>query len=186
MARVEWPAEIDAGDGVVLRGADPIDAEGVAAAINESLGELRPWMAWAAQSTTVDAQAVRLALVGEAAAQGGDAGYTIFLDGAVAGVLGIHDRLGDPEAWELGYWLRTAATGRGVMTRAVRAAVAALASMGVERVEIHCDEANLPSAAVAERSGFLHVDTREAARDSPSATGRQMVWERRLSSPTID
>jgi RimJ/RimL family protein N-acetyltransferase len=177
----QWPLEIDAGDGVVLRAPDPIDAEAITEAVNSSLDELRPWMPWAADPATIDQQAVRLAVVAETFAFGGDAGYTVFADGEVAGVVGIHDRARDPEAREIGYWLRTAATGRGVMTRAVTAVVAELARQGFRVAVIHCDEANHRSASVASRSGFTLVRTEaDQARDAPAATGRTMVWERRL------
>ena len=180
---VRWPAEVDAGDGVVLRGPDPIDAEALTAAVNESLAELRPWMPWAAEPASVDQQAVRLAVVGEAFAVGGDASYTVFVDGEVAGVIGINDRLGDPAARELGYWLRTSAWGRGAMTRAVSAVVGVLADAGFERAVVRCDEANHRSAAVAARAGFSHVRTvDDAERDAPASTMRTMVWERSVAS----
>jgi RimJ/RimL family protein N-acetyltransferase len=180
---IEWPREVDAGAGVVLRAPDPIDAEGVCEAINASLDELRPWMPWAAEPATVDQQAVRLAIVAEGFAVGGDAGYTIFSDGEVAGIVGVHDRLGDATAREIGYWLRTSATGRGVMTRAVRAVVEVLAGAGIERAVIHCDEANARSAAVAARAGFTLVEViDDPTRDAPASTDRTMIWERRLAS----
>ena len=179
---IEWPREIDAGGGVVLRAPDPVDAEGVVEAINESLVELRPWMPWAAEPATVDQQAVRLAVVAEGFGLGLDAGYTIFEDDRVAGIVGVHDRVGDARAREIGYWLRTSATGRGVMTRAVRAVVEVLAGAGRARAVIHCDEANAPSAAVAARAGFTLVEiVADPTRDAPASTDRTMIWERRLA-----
>ena len=182
---VRWPAEVDAGGGIVLRAPDPIDAEALTAAVGESLAELRPWMPWAANPLTVDAQAVRLAVVGEAFSAGGDASYTVFAGDDVAGVVGVHDRLGDAAAREIGYWLRTSLVGRGVMTAAVRSVVGVLDDVGVERAEIHCDEANLRSAAVAARAGFTHLRTvDDAERDAPASTMRTMIWERRLRLPS--
>lgn len=178
---IEWPREVDAGAGVVLRAPDPIDAEAITEAIGASLDELRPWMPWAAEPMTIDQQAVRLAVVAEAFAAGGDGSYTVFDGEDVVGIVGVHDRLGDPAAREIGYWLRTSATGRGVMTRAVRAVVGVLAGAGLARAEIHCDEANRASAAVAERAGFTLVEViDDPTRDAPAATDRTMVWERRL------
>lgn len=180
---IEWPREVDAGAGVVLRAPDPIDAEALCEAINASLDELRPWMPWAAEPATVDQQAVRLAVVAEGFAVGGDPGYTVFSDGEVAGIVGVHDRLGDPAAREIGYWLRTSSTGRGVMTRAVQAVVEVLAGAGMDRAVIHCDEANRPSAGVAERAGFTLVQViDDETRDAPAASGRTMIWERRFAS----
>ncbi|HVF32012.1 MAG TPA: GNAT family N-acetyltransferase [Acidimicrobiales bacterium] len=178
---IEWPDEVDAGEGVVLRAPDPIDAEGLTDAITESLDELRPWMTWAAEAPAVDQQAVRLAVVAEAFAAGADAHYTIFVDGEVGGSIGIHDRLGDPAVREIGYWRRTSFAGRGVVTRAVEAVVEVLAARRFERAVIRCDAGNHRSAAVARRTGFTHVRTEDAPeRDAPATTHRTMVWERRL------
>lgn len=179
---IEWPQEVEAGAGVVLRAPDPIDAAGITEAVNSSLDELRPWMPWAAEPAAVDQQAVRLAVVAEGFAVGGDAGYTITVDGEVAGVIGVHDRLGDPRAREIGYWLRTSLHGRGVMTRAVSAVLGVLAGAGIERAVIRCDERNEPSAAVARRAGFTHVETiDDPERENPGSSMRTMIWERRLA-----
>jgi len=178
---IRWPTEIDAGGGVVLRAPDPIDAESLTEAIDASLDELRPWMPWAAERMTVDQQAVRLAVVREGFALGGDAGYTITVDGEVAGVIGVHDRLGDPSAREVGYWLRTSCTGRGAATRSVTALLDVLAGAGITRVVIKCDERNERSAGVARRAGFTHVETvDDPGRENPGSSMRTMIWERRL------
>jgi RimJ/RimL family protein N-acetyltransferase len=167
-----WPAEVDVGDGVVLRAPDPIDAVAIAEAIAASREELRRFLDWAETPLTVDQQAVRLAVHAEAQAAGGDAQYTVFVDGEAAGALGIHDRGHGERARELGYWLRTSCTGRGVMTRSVLAAVALLEARGFELAVITCKEANVRSAAVAERAGFTHVSTADGS----------MRWERALPS----
>ncbi len=68
---------------------------------------------------------------------------------------------------ELGYWLRSAYTGQGLM----REAVVALCEMaeqelGAVRLEIRCDVRNLKSAHVAEACGFgLEGILRNDARD---------------------
>lgn len=56
---------------------------------------------------------------------------------------------------EIGYWLDTKFEGQGYMTEAVsRMTFFAFEDLGARRVEIRCDEKNLPSRAVAERLGF--------------------------------
>ncbi len=183
MTSVDWPWGIDVGDGIALRGPDPHDAEGLVAAIDASLEELRPWMAWAAAPATLDQQAVRLAVAAEAFSIGADASYTVVVDGEVAGVIGIHDRLGDDTARELGYWLATEHSGRGVMTRSIVAVLAVVASLGFDRAVIHCDEQNHRSAGVARRAGFtLTAVVDDDERAAPAASGRTMVWERSLTS----
>lgn len=60
---------------------------------------------------------------------------------------------------EVGYWLGAPARGQGHATRATRLICGwGLRELGLERIELFAAAANLPSQAVAERSGF----TREA------------------------
>ena len=181
---VDWPPVIvvDEEERFVLRLADPIDAEALVEAIDESLAELRPWMPWAAEPLSVDQQAVRMAVGAEAAALGGDGSYVLFVGEDAAGIVGVHDRLGDPMAREIGYWVRTSFAGRGLVTRAVRTVVEVLARAGIDRCEIHCDEANPKSAAVAERAGFTLLRiVDDETREAPASTMRTMVWERSLT-----
>lgn len=179
-----WPDEIVVDEQIVLRAPDPVDAEAVTEAITDSLDDLRPWMAWAAQPMTIDQQAVRLAVGAEAFALGADVTYTIAVDGEVGGAVGVHDRLRDPVVRELGYWRRTGLDGRGVVTRSVLAVLDVLAARGIERAVIHCDAGNRRSAAVAERAGFTLVRiVDDIERDAPASTMRTMVWERSLVAP---
>jgi ribosomal-protein-serine acetyltransferase len=57
---------------------------------------------------------------------------------------------------EVGYWIRTSATGKGYAREAV-AALSALAfeTMKVARLQLRCDMRNRASATVAEHCGFL-------------------------------
>ena len=61
---------------------------------------------------------------------------------------------------ELGYWLRADATGRGLVTEASRAVLAAAAALPhLSHVEIRCDARNAPSAAIPRRLGFVLEST---------------------------
>ena len=110
-----------------------------------------------------------------------DAGwsYLIFEQpaGVIVGSVALHRRT-DLSRAEIGYWVRSDRTGRGYATSAAGlvfdAAFCHLAD--VDRVEIRMDEANLASAAVPDKLGFV-LDRRE---DRPIATpghaGRGLVW----------
>ena len=49
----------------------------------------------------------------------------------------------------------------------------------VEQVEIHCDEANVRSAAVPRRLGFTLDRLEDRPITAPGEHGRHMVWVRR-------
>jgi RimJ/RimL family protein N-acetyltransferase len=155
------------------------DLDALQEAIEESRDHLRPWMFWADQTRNETASFLRAAIdkwnTGEE--------FTYLLvsyDGArVLGGAGLHRRLG-PDALEIGYWLRVGATGRGLMTATAAALTdAAFALDGIDRVEIHCDEANVRSAAVPRRLGYTlaRIDDRPIA--APAERGRMMTWVRR-------
>ena len=168
-----WPVEVAVGGvdaDVRLRAPDPIDAAGIADAMNSSLAHLGRFLEWADQPATVDAQAVRQAIAREAFDAGGDAMYTIFEGDEVVGAIGLHRRLG-PGALEIGYWLREDAEGRGIMTAAVTGALRlAFEVDGAERVVIRCHPDNARSAAIPARLGFGLVEIDDRPR---------MVWELR-------
>lgn len=78
---------------------------------------------------------------------------------------------------EIGYWLRSDLTGKGLATEAAQTMVdIATALPGMRRAEIHCDPRNKPSAAVPRRLGFrLETDS------APGEAGMIWVLELRAS-----
>jgi RimJ/RimL family protein N-acetyltransferase len=174
----EPPDRIEA-NGSVLRRETADDAEAVARAIHSNLQRLAHWMEWAtADTATADAQATRIAATATKWAAGQAFDYVIVdADDAILGKIGLPRRIGT-DALELGYWIAAEAEGRGVITDATRALTdAALALDGIERVEIHCDEANTRSSAVPRRLGYqLDRVEDEQPITAPGETGRKMVW----------
>ncbi|GAA3225691.1 GNAT family N-acetyltransferase [Actinocorallia longicatena] len=169
------PETIDLGD-FTLRRWTADRAEALHEAVRDSFPSLHPWMPWAAAPATIADQVEYLTAV-EKSWEAGEAHNYAILDGErVIGSIGLMNRVG-PGATEIGYWLRTGATGRGVVTRAVTALIAvARADLAVARVEIHCDELNLRSAAVPQRLGFTLARTDTVTPEAPSETGRLQIW----------
>jgi RimJ/RimL family protein N-acetyltransferase len=171
---------------LVLRRWRSVDAPLLRAAIDASLPELHRWMPWARdEPVPVDALARRLATFEEAWDAGREFAYGIFPLGEreAYGSAGIHrrgdDRDSAPDHLEIGYWIRSDATGRGYATEAARALVDAAARLpGTPRVEIRCDPTNVRSAAVARRLGLRHARTIPAAEILVDGAPRDtMVWE---------
>lgn len=171
------PERIDI-DGCLLRPPTEADAEALSAVVTANLGHLSPWMPWATpEKATVEEEIAYAKRAAEAWEAGTEFAYLLVTaDGRIAGGCGLHRRIG-PGGIEIGYWLAAEATGRGLATAAAGALTkAALALPDVDRVEIHCDEQNLPSAAVPRRLGYRYDRTIDVTPEAPAETGRRMVW----------
>jgi RimJ/RimL family protein N-acetyltransferase len=159
---------------LVMRCWRPEDAALLKDAIDSSLEQLRQWVSWALdEPSSVHTLAMRLAGMREQFVADHDWAYAVFESGEsrLVGGAGLHPR-GTTDHLEIGYWIRTDASGRGYATEVASALCrAAFAHTVVDRVEIHCDVENARSAAVARRLGFAR------AREF-----RQEVW--RLSRET--
>ncbi len=167
--------------GMQLRALKVADAVAVAAAVAENLEHLKPWMPWAGvESADPRFQRRRLAEAELQWSRGADFGYGLFAtDGdtdRMLGAFGLTARRG-PRTLEIGYWLRSDATGRGLATRAVGALTdVAVAQPDLDRVLVYCDEANHASAAIPRRLGY-HLDRIVAVPPEATAeTGRQQEW----------
>ena len=94
----------------------------------------------------------------------------------ILGATGLHRR-GPPATVEIGYWIRTEATRRGLATAAARAlTTAAFAHLPtVDAVEIRMDAGNDRSAAVPPRLGF-RLDRRRRPRRSTHPASPADGW----------
>lgn len=142
---------------LLIRAPLPGDGADVHAAIMESLAELRPWMPWAHAELSVDdlEANVREARADFLARR--DLRLHLYLrsDGSFVGSSGLVRNDWEVPRFEIGYWIRTGMTGRGLATEAARRiADFAFDELSAERVEVWCDALNERSAAVALRAGF--------------------------------
>ncbi len=170
------PERLDLGDLVVRRWAYG-DVDALLVAVRSSWSHLRPWMPWARDEPDREAQAGFVLASVHSWQEGTSFEYGVFdMAGAVVAAVGLHSRLG-PHGLELGYWVRADRAGRGVVSRAAAALTeAAWQLRGIEFLEVHCDEANVRSAAGARRIGFRLVEVRDDPPQAPAEVGREMVW----------
>ena len=172
------PERIDGGD-FVLRRIRPTDAQVIANTVAANLGRLSAWMVWAVPTAgTVEEQHKRIPQAVARWDNGTSFQYlALHADtGAHLGNFGLERRVG-PRAIEIGYWLAEDATGYGYATAAAQLLTdVALALSDVDRVEIHCDAANLRSLLVPRRLGYrldrIEVDDVVA----PAESGHSMIW----------
>jgi RimJ/RimL family protein N-acetyltransferase len=177
-ARRDLPPERIDLPGYVLRRMTVEDAPAVSTAATESLEHLRPWMPWAtAEGVSLQAQRERMAGRAWWWMPDSDYGYGIFLDdGRLVGAVGLHRRVG-PGALEIGYWVHVDHVRRGIATASARAATdAGFTLRGVHRLEIHCDAANIASAAVPARLGYRLASSQNHPPEAPGEEGRRLIW----------
>ncbi|NQY92353.1 MAG: GNAT family N-acetyltransferase [Deltaproteobacteria bacterium] len=154
------------------------DVPAMLAAIEASVDHLRPWLPWAAHEPEPAERKEALVRRFQRNFQlGRDLVYGIFHggDGGVVGGCGIHRRIGAGAA-EIGYWISADRINQGYATEAS----AALVHIGFERlglhlIEVHCDQANAPSAAVPRKLGFEKLAPIPGWISEPGAAPRDTV-----------
>jgi RimJ/RimL family protein N-acetyltransferase len=173
------PPELIVLDDFVLRRGEPADAGMVAESVGANLDRLAVWMPWAVPaSATLEMQQKRMPEVRARWDEGLAYEYLAVLadTGSLLGIFGLERRIG-PGALELGYWLTEEAQGHGYASAAARALTeVALGLPGIERVEIHCDEANRRSRRVPQRLGYALDRVEPDEIQTPAETGRSMIW----------
>ncbi|MDQ0993207.1 GNAT family N-acetyltransferase [Streptomyces sp. V3I7] len=142
-------------DGAELRPLEPWHAEEFLAHLDRGREFIGRFIAFGARETDVpSARAVLTAYAEKRAADSGSM-HGIWLDGKLVG--GVLFRTFDLERGncEVGCWLESAATGRGLVTRAVRVLIDwAVYERGIHRVEWYAASGNTPSVNVARRLGM--------------------------------
>jgi RimJ/RimL family protein N-acetyltransferase len=132
------------------------DAGALYEAVRESISEVSLWLPWCHQNYSIE-ETREFIGSRELASQGGEwYSFGIFEKdgGGFLGGVGINFINRTHEMANLGYWVRTAAAGRGVATMATRlAARFGFEELGLHRIEIVAAVGNIASQRVAEKAG---------------------------------
>lgn len=170
---LDLPTRIDT-ERLLMRPPQAGDGPRFFEALSESLVEMRQFLAalpWIAAEPSPDAA--------ELYCRNGQANFVarkdlpFFLFERTTGQL-----VGATAVWatpktEVGYWVRSSRSGRGLIAEAVEATVQyAFARIGVVRVELITDEANLASRKVADRCGFVLEGTLRHDHKAPDGSLR--------------
>jgi RimJ/RimL family protein N-acetyltransferase len=143
----------------VLRPFTTADASAFAEAVRESTSSVGQWMGWAHAAYSEDEALAWFALCDAARADGTGHEFGIFLDDGATFVGGAGlNHFNTLHAFcNLGYWVRASQQRQGAAAAAVDAlARYAFDELGQSRVEIVVADGNLPSTAVARKTGALH------------------------------
>lgn len=139
--------------GITLRPPTSSDAPVLAAAVNESLAELRLWMPWAASE--YDESAALAWIAGDFGAE-----HTFVMidpEGTLVGSCGLNQLDGLNKSANLGYWVHSAHVGRGYATQATcQLAMLGHNQFDLHRIEIAMSVRNEGSRRVAEKAGAVY------------------------------
>ena len=131
------------------------DAAALHEAAIESVWEVRPFMPWCRPDLTVDEGRRWIeAQVSAFAARKAFEFVILAPDGRFLGGCGLNQIDEENHRANLGYWVRSSATGRGIATAAVRQLVQwAFNNTSLARLEVVVSTQNAASLRVAEKSG---------------------------------
>lgn len=164
---------------LLVRCYDPSDAPLLAASVTENVEHLKPWMPWAhAEPEPIEVKVQRLKRFRGQFDLGQDFIYGIFTpeDTRLLGGTGLHTRIGKNQL-EIGYWIHKDFINQGLVTESTTALIkVAFEIIHVHRIEIHCDPANLASAAIPRKLGFTHEGTLRAKTPFLDHWSDSMVW----------
>jgi len=141
--------------GVELKLLEERHAYALYSAISSDREYLREWLPWvdATRSTDDTREFIDKSLRQFAKNAGFHAG--IWVDGEYAGTIGCQAVNWANRKVELGYWLGSRYTGRGIMTAAVSAMCdQAFDEWSLNRVQLQCAAGNVRSQAIPRRLGF--------------------------------
>ena len=139
---------------VVIRPYEDGDANDALLAVRESIAELSPWMPWCTEEYSLADSVAWIETTKVGHADGSMHQFAIIVDGTFAGGCGI-GQLNQLNLFaNLGYWVRTTMTGRGIAAAAARQLASwAFATTRLNRLEIVVAVDNLRSHRVAEKVG---------------------------------
>lgn len=127
-------------------------------AVIESINELKPWMPWAQTIPTVEESEVVIRRARLKYLERTDLMLLLISKdtGQLIGSSGLHRIDWQSRKFEIGYWVRTAYSGKGFITEAADAITNfAVQELKANRIEIRCDSRNIRSARVAERLDYM-------------------------------
>ena len=147
--------ELNLGGAVVARSLRVVDGPAVHALMAENRAHLDRWLRWSSAIQSLSDVEALIARFEQKERVG---------DGFHLGIWDAGELAGGAVCWyihrenrnaEVGYWLGSAFTGRGLATRSAEAVIQHLMDVeGLHRVEMQCGVENTASRAVAERCGL--------------------------------
>ena len=143
---------------ILVRPLELTDEQSLFAAVRESIPQVSPWLGWCHENYSIEE--TREFLRSRADKSQGDEWYSFGVfgrnDGRFLGGVGLNFINRVHQFGNLGYWVRTTATGKGVASTAARlVARFGFHELGLQRIEILAAIPNVASQRVAEKIGAV-------------------------------
>lgn len=154
---IELPDRLE-GERVVVRPWEEADNPGLWDAIDSSREHLAPWMPWLESNVNPDnsLQYIRRARAQWLLREDLPVAIVERDTGQIVGGSGLHRINWTYRLFEIGYWVRADAVGKGYATETVQLlARLAFDELDANRVELAIDTTNVASLRVADRLGFV-------------------------------
>jgi ribosomal-protein-serine acetyltransferase len=152
-----WELAVD--DEVSLRQLDVNDADALFQITDGNRDYLSKWLPWVENTTSATDSKLFIETMLLRRLNGEEYGYGIEYDGALVGHISLM-HVKDSQDPEIGYWVSSAASGRGVTTKAAaRMSQFGCETLGLKKIIIRAKPDNIGSNTVAEKIGYTHVDT---------------------------
>lgn len=164
-------------DDLMVRRYQSSDATALVGAVTASLPELRQWMPWAKfEPQTVEQREQLIDTWNREWNEKANFTMGIFAGRECIGGSGLHLR-GDDGELEIGYWVSTPHTGRGIATRISLALIdVAFSCAEVAVVTISHDVENEASGRIPQRLGFSVAREYQREPEAIGETGTVRVW----------
>lgn len=131
------------------------NAEDVFSTVDNNREHLKPWFPWEAFTKAPEDSFKFLMSVEEDNKKGKKYQYGIYLGNEYIGNVGIFDVDQDDKKAEIGYWLSSKHLRKRYMTEAVGVLEKEVFNkLGINRMQLRCDEKNKGSAGVAKKCGY--------------------------------
>jgi RimJ/RimL family protein N-acetyltransferase len=165
---------------LILRAPRPGDGAAINEAILETWDVLHRWMPWARERPSVAESEEIARQMSAAFVTRADLPLMVFHKDSrtYVGGTGLHRMDWAVPRFEIGYWVRRSCEGQGYVSETVTALTRfAFATLGAQRVEIHCSHRNLRSQRVAERCGYvLEARLRNHGRETTGELRDKLVY----------
>lgn len=146
------------GKRIILKRLKPtiLMASTVFKVVDDNRKHLSPWFPWVKSEAKVEDSFKYLLETNRKFKAGEKADYGVYVNNEYIGNIGIFDINKKKKSAEIGYWLSKKFTRNGYMTEAIGILEKEFFSnISLNRIQVKCDERNIPSAGVAKKCGYV-------------------------------